>query len=166
MIVAIIGRRHPSPAQIHEMKYYLRKFDADTIVTGCSNGVEAVALRYAKEKGLKTIGCVPWTTFKMRIQCYCDEIQDLSKIDDVLKEKAFESVSKYHPEMSESSEGFLLQARIYLIVYQAHKVIAFTSSEDYGGTVQGIRLAKALGIPFTVIRENGTEIADLKEFRQ
>jgi hypothetical protein len=85
----------------------------------------------------------------------------LSKIDEVLRQEAYESVRKIHPAKGGSQMGFLLHARNYLIVYKADRVIAFTSAEDVGGTAQGIRLAKSLEIPLTVIGEDGAEITDV-----
>jgi hypothetical protein len=163
MRVAIIGRRHPSGQQVLFLDKLISGLNEDdTIILRCCDGIESLTVRMAKLKGIKTIGCIPWTSFKERNRKYCSEIVDLSKVDKDIKKRAYESVGWFRHWMNETEDRFLLMARDYLIVSQADKLIALISKGHSGGSIQGIRVAQELGIPAMVIDDDGTEMTDFE----
>lgn len=64
-------------------------------------------------------------------------------------EKAFESVNKYHPTTKKlGAAARKLHARNWLIMKDAKFVICWTpDGKETGGTGQGLRIARDLGIP-------------------
>ncbi len=161
MRIAIIGRRHPSGRQVVFLETLISRLsEDDTIILRCCDGIESLAVRMAKPRGIKTICCIPWSSFKERNRKYCSETVDLSKVDEETKRLAFESVRWFYPWMERTEDEFLLMARDYLIVSQADKLIALISKGHSGGSIQGIRVAQQLGIHVTVIDDDGREIIE------
>jgi predicted Rossmann fold nucleotide-binding protein DprA/Smf involved in DNA uptake len=159
--IAVIGTVEPTEQQRLYVKDFIACVDADaTVISGCARGVDTIALKCAKMRGLKTICYVPWEmTFS-----FADEVIALPSVSEALRAEAYESVKKYHPAENIGKVSFVFLARNYLIVYQADYVLALPSiaKRNLGGTGQGCRIALGLGIPLKVIGENGQELQDVK----
>jgi predicted Rossmann-fold nucleotide-binding protein len=147
MRIAIIGTRQPDDAQIAEVKRYVATLSLDdVVVSGCAYGIDELGLCVAKNHGIKTIGCLPWLSYNQDIQLYCDELFVLVDTD----KSAYQSVIDYHPTKGKMSQGaFKLHARNYLIVEGCDLVMAYPGPTG-GGTLQGIKIAQALGIPVVI----------------
>ena len=159
--IAIIGTVEPTEQQRLYVRDFIASLDADaTVMSGCARGIDTLALKCSKMRGLKTICYVPWE----RQFRYADAVVALSSISEALRAEAYESVKKYHPAENIGKVSFVFLARNYLIVYQADYVLALPSiaKRNLGGTGQGIRVAVGRGIPVKVIGENGQELQDVK----
>lgn len=147
MRVAIIGTRQPDNAQIAEVKRYVATLSLDdVVVSGCAYGIDELGLCVAMNRGIKTIGYVPWSSYNRDIQSYCNEVFPLVDTD----KDAYQSVIDYHPTKGKLSQGaFKLHARNYLIVIGCDLVMAYPGPTG-GGTMQGIKIAQALNIPVVI----------------
>lgn len=164
--VGIIGTRDPSEAQVAYINDFLEKLDPEKveIISGCCAGVDAIALKLAKEKGFKTLGAVPWKKYNPEIQALCTEIIHDKNTDEETKKAAMDSVFKYHPNPHACSQGAkLLHARNYIIVYKDDAVLACPKNLS-GGTMQGVRICVDLGINLIVVKDDGT-IATPEEYK-
>lgn len=159
MRIAIIGTRNPTEPQIHRIKSIIDtisiKYPNSQIISGCAVGIDSIALTYAFNKNLYTIGCIPWKGFNPLVQEFCKEIINLSTVSDALRIAAMESITKYHPNpKAVNRTASLLHARNYLIINAANLVIA-APKDMGGGTMQGVRIAKGLDMSNVLIDNDG-----------
>ena len=156
-MIAIVGTRNPTINQIKQLVEFLERVDCQrTIISGCARGIDERALREGYQREHKTVGVLPWRGYNREVQRWCSEIITLEKLSREEVREAKESVIKYHPAIREYPATktqraiFLLHARNYIIVRDAEVVVALPK-ERRGGTMQSIRVAAALGIPYTII---------------
>lgn len=154
MNIAIIGTRYPSQKQTEAVVELIHSLnDSDIVMSGCAIGIDCIALKTAKERGLLTVGNVPFKGYNQHIQQYCDKVYIF---DDSMKD-AIKSVEQYHPNVKALSQiVFKLMARNYMIIEPANSVYAFPAKDrfgGYGGTGQGIRIANDLNIPCTIMEK-------------
>ena len=154
MNVAIIGTREPSHDQIEAVINIINNLNEnDIVISGCAVGIDCIALKTAKERGLVTVGNIPFDGYNPHIQMYCDKVYTLSNscVD------AISSVQKYHPNPKALSQvAFKLMARNYMIIELANVVYAFPKKDKFGGfggTGQGIKIAKDLDIECVVMEK-------------
>ena len=158
--IAFIGTRDLGKVSRYQMDVYLRAVEVAVksgyhIITGGAVGCD----QYAATGGLLLGGFVdlklPWGDYeygwhnamcaqypgKVSIEIYNPSLP--------LHQSWRDSVNKYHPNFSKLTRGSLaVQARNYGIVSNARSVIAISNPNKVGGggTGQGIRIAKAIGI--------------------
>lgn len=147
MNVAIIGTRNPSSRQIESVKSVIDSLNKDDIViSGCAIGIDCIALKYAQEKGLVTVGNIPFSGYNPHVSKYCSKVYVL---DDSYAD-AFKSVEDYHPNPRALSQvAYKLMARNYMIIELANIVYAYPARDrfgGFGGTGQGIKIANDLDI--------------------
>jgi len=163
MKIAVIGTRDPSGPQIRIVREIVESLDkGSVVVSGCADGIDKVAIEHARNLGISTEGHVPWPSYNSQIQGLCKVVHVLSMSD----QAAFASVDKYHPAPGYLSMGARkLHGRNYRIIFGCDSVIAAPSNKrGLGGTGQGIRIALGLGIPLTIIGNNGVKDVDLNTF--
>jgi len=153
--VAVIGSRNPSHEQEIAIIQAIEELESSEccVISGCAEGIDALALMTGQNLDFITIGIVPWRSYNPHIQEYCTHVVCIDDFrPDALKE-AYASVKQYHPAPDKLTQGAIkLHARNYGIIRWAKKVIAAPgSAPGGGGTGQGIRLAQTLGIPLTII---------------
>jgi hypothetical protein len=162
--VAVIGTRTPEKDEacaIYNLVTVLSSLGY-SISTGMAQGVDQVAA-FAAVHGLDVY--LPWASYEEVA------LNELRKLNPHLKVHVYnihaapdwtESVTKYHPAASSLTPGaFRLHARNYGIVAGRDLVVTLKSNRPGGGgTGQGIRIAKALGIPL-VERVSGTDWNDV-----
>jgi predicted Rossmann fold nucleotide-binding protein DprA/Smf involved in DNA uptake len=159
--IAVIGTLEPTEQQRQYVKDFISALDVDaTVISGGARGIDTLAVQCAKKRGLKTICYIPWE----RHVRFADVVIALPSVSAALRQEAYDSVKKYHPATNIGKVSFVFLARNFLIVYQADYVLALPSiaKRNLGGTGQGIRVALGMGIPVTVIGENGLELQDVK----
>jgi predicted Rossmann-fold nucleotide-binding protein len=156
--IAIIGTRNPDAAQIALASAASAELSAagHTIVTGGATGIDH-AVMWNCAHGLLNV-CLPWEAYNNAI---IPEHAHISVYSERRHPVWHESVAKYHPNPTALTRGaFALHARNYGIVEGAHVVLAMPGKAD-GGTGQGMRIAKGLGITLLVYRTGSpTSAAD------
>lgn len=157
IIVAIIGTRAPDIEQAVLARALANSLSRDykvMISTGGALGIDHEAME-STEPG-RLLVYLPWIPYNVNvIPHHARTIVYNPKIHS----KWTESVSLYHPSPERLSKGAInLMARNYGIVEHANLVVAFPNETGEGGTGQGIRIAKALGIPVIQINK-GTGLA-------
>lgn len=124
-----------------------------TVVTGAAPGADQLAATLAVSRGGPLELVLPWASFEDKWVRWARAHRGVSiVVYDPLEHPAWlDSVRKYHPAGRKLIGGSLaLHARNYGIVYRAELVIALPKSarpDAWGGTGQGMRVARALGIP-------------------
>lgn len=125
-----------------------------TLVTGFADGADDLAMMTALEAGGTVELKLPWRSFrKERLHPllageHHPRIQ-IEVFDADLHGEWIQSVYAYHPaaRILKDSE-FRLHARNYGIVRPTQLVVALPSrNRNGGGTAQGLRVARALGVP-------------------
>lgn len=153
--VAIIGSREPSQEQELAVAEAIEDLHPSEvcIISGCADGIDALALLTAHNLGFITIGIVPWPNYNTHVQGFCTHVVCIDEFKDYARQEAYASVDKYHPAPDRLSQGARkLHARNYGIIRWASQVIAAPSDKPGGGgTGQGIRLAQDLNLPLTII---------------
>jgi predicted Rossmann-fold nucleotide-binding protein len=149
MRIAIIGTRNPDAAQIALASAASAELSAagHTIATGGADGIDTVAMQHCKPGQLEV--CLPWASYNMNTRpthatvcTYNERVHTIWS----------DSVYKYHPNADALTRGaFALHARNYGIVEDSNVVIAMPGIKD-GGTGQGMRIARDLGVPLLVYR--------------
>lgn len=127
-----------------------------TVVTGAAPGADQLAATLAISHGGSVELVLPWATFEQKWVDWARVHRGVSVVVyDPLNNPEhvgwFDSVLRYHPAGRKLVGGAVaLHARNYGIVCRAELVIALPKSarpDAWGGTGQGIRVARALGIP-------------------
>jgi predicted Rossmann-fold nucleotide-binding protein len=144
--IAIIGTRDPSVEQAevaYNVAWQLSHYCGIGIRTGGAGGVDDQAMKGAAP-GLLTV-CVPWPDYNRHIVPHHAKVIVYNR----LKHPTWtESVAKYHPFPNKLTTGaFKLMARNYGIIEGSKAVLALPNSKGMGGTLQGITIARNLGIP-------------------
>lgn len=144
--VAIIGTRKPDCQQTEaafHLSWVLACMLKCTIKTGGAEGIDQIVMEGTRGTNLKVY--LPWA-------CYNREIipptAETIIYNPTIHGDWKDSVFRYHPTPHNLSGGDIaLHARNFGIVSGTLGVIAFPNELGGGGTAQGIRIAKALGIP-------------------
>ena len=161
--VAMIGSRRVNDKQFSYMTSVAKAFAKRNwvICTGCAEGADYASMLGADKDHLDVY--LPWKS-------YNSHIQDLVPARYVTFSKFkhqewIDSVHKYHPAPERLSRGAMsLHARNFGILNGVDAVVAMPISDtDTGGTGQGMRIARELGIPLFVVCKN-QDRQDLKEF--
>lgn len=165
MRISVIGTREPAVFQkklAYGISEEILKKDWE-ISTGAADGIDSIGMRAAKdmEKAHLLYVYLPWGSYNKEF------IPDGSNII-IYREHAEwkDSVYKYHPSPDNLTRGiFALHARNYGIISNSDAVIAFPGYK-LGGTGQGIRIAKGLGINVITISPKDTNVLidDLIDF--
>lgn len=145
--VAIIGTRAPDKLQTQyaaalasELSY---RHDV-TIATGGAFGIDQAAMTGAKLDRLMVY--LPWRSYNQSIVPWT--VATIVVADPAQHPAWFASVDQYHPNPSALTRGTrALHARNFGIVQDRTLVLAFPNDQGGGGTGQGIRIAKGLGVP-------------------
>jgi hypothetical protein len=157
---AIIGTRNPDADQILIARDAAKWCNAKQlrVRTGAALGIDMVAMTYAT----KLTVVLPWASYNRNIIPPHAEVlvYDPSKHDPWT-----ESVARLHPAPLALTRGAIsLHARNYGIVEPVSVVFALPDERGEGGTGQGIRVAKSLGIPVIEYRKgSGKKFEEPKE---
>ena len=156
--VAIIGTRDPDANQdstAHKLATYLSEQLCCTIKTGGAYGIDQAAME-GTAPGKLTV-CLPWASYNSAIvPAHAIHLVYDKEIHTVWKDSVFQ----YHPAPLRLSGGAVaLHARNYGIIEGCDLVVAMPNETGGGGTGQGIRVAKGLGIPVIQINK-GSGITD------
>jgi hypothetical protein len=181
--VAIIGTREPDENQISlaTQASELFSFQGFIIHTGAADGIDSISMANARipavherESDQTLEVYLPWHGYNRNVTPAHAKV---IVYDRKLHVEWTESVEKYHPAFGKLTFGAkALHARNFGIVKDVNLVLAFPDEKGGGGTGQGIRVAKSLGIKVlqynrgsidSVDKELGKlrlEIIDLKGF--
>jgi hypothetical protein len=147
MRVAIIGSRVPTDWQYETARFLAEKLSelGHTIHTGAADGIDSAAI---EGTGGKLSLFLPWESYNSNIINVLPEtVVRIIVYDPTVHISWRDSVAKYHPHSEALTKGsFALMARNYGIVENCGLVLAFPKVANQGGTGQGIRIAKGLGI--------------------
>lgn len=151
MWIAIIGTRVPTDWQYECARFLAEKLSelGHTIHTGAADGIDHAAMQGTPYQSIRLF--LPWETYneKLIYDTYPDHDQSVYGLvyDPTVHISWRDSVTKYHPHPEALTKGsFALMARNYGIVENCGLVLAFPKVANQGGTGQGIRIAKGLGI--------------------
>lgn len=156
MNIAITGTRTPTKHQTFKLIDFIAKIPQSMIITGCARGIDEGAVREGRKRGHSVRGIIPWDNYNRDVQELCSEIVSLDHLSREERREARESVIKYHPSFKELPNSnyhravFLLHARNFIIIRDADLLAAFPKDMS-GGTMQSVRIAAALQIPFEII---------------
>ncbi len=105
--VAIIGSREPSQQQELAVAEAIEDLHHSEvcIISGCADGIDALALLTAHNLGFITIGIVPWTNYNTHVQGFCTHVICIDEFKDYARQEAYASVDKYHPAPDRLSQG-------------------------------------------------------------
>ena len=155
---ACIGTREPDAKQERIAAALVSMATARNgfVTTGAAQGIDLIAMQSAAEGRLHVY--LPWESYNAGI---IPVHAHRTVYDRVLHTAWTESVIKYHPAAARLSRGaFALHARNYGIVAPTQLVLAFPNEKGEGGTGQGIRIAKDLGINLIQVNKYSVKDAD------
>jgi hypothetical protein len=147
--LAIIGTREPDDFQYdtaEDLARYVSTEFGMRVRTGAANGIDHQAMKGTMAGKLDC--CLPWFSYNRSIiPAHANCI-----VYDPWHDRAWsESVDKHHPNPDKLTRGArALHARNYGIIAPAYAALAFPGRGESGGTGQGIRIARDLGIPIYV----------------
>ena len=142
---AIIGTREPDEFQAEiafRLAWAISNLGNKIVRTGAANGIDKKTMDGTGGKNLEVF--IPWhdynrNTIPIGAYICVYNFADHGSWTD--------SVYNYHPNPSVLSRAAIaLHARNFGIVGKAKAVIAFPRPDGGGGTAQGVRIARALGI--------------------
>lgn len=144
--IAIIGTREPDVNQsivAKNLAFSLTYLKGFVVKTGAAVGIDFIAMKASLVSQLEVY--LPWGKYNMGAIPYGTK----RVVYNPMVHRAWtESVTKFHPNPKALTNGAVcLHARNYGIVENCELVIAFPNAVGGGGTAQGIRIAKHLGIP-------------------
>ena len=119
------------------------------LVTGAAQGADQAFAEGALAVGGRVVLCLPWASYE---QAWVLKARAKGALVRVLKDSDVDAYAslKLHPAASRLSDAAKkLHARNHLIVHKAELVVAFPKANQQGGlggTGQGLRIAKDLGI--------------------
>lgn len=154
MIYAIIGTREPSAAQCQMLDTLVQGLATKpaTLRTGAAQGIDQ---RAAEQWPHELVLVLPWDSYE---RAWVDQLRGRRPVTvEIYNARSHpawtQSVAQYHPAPRALRQGaWSLHARNYGIVYGVDHVFAFPrTATDWGGTGQGMRIARGLGIPLTVL---------------
>lgn len=158
---AIIGTRDPDAAQAeiaYRLAWAIAWLGRHVVRTGAAYGVDQKAMEGTSGRNLHVF--LPWPSYNRDI---IPHSATRVVYTPSIHTSWTESVRRFHPAASRLSRGpMALHARNFGIIDGVHGVIALPNETGGGGTGQGIRIAKALGIP--VIQGNKGSITDTPRF--
>jgi len=136
------------------------------VITGCSEGIQELAITCAGDEGLRTVGMVPWKGYNAHIQKRCDKALCIYDLEAELQVAAQDSVGLYHPNPPTDQEEFYFHALSYVILKGADLLIAFPPCNCDGGdpTTQAVRIAQAFGTTTWCVDQEGNKV-DPAKFR-
>lgn len=161
--IAIIGTRQPDDLQLSIASVMSAELSHQgyRIATGGAYGIDQAAMLHCDPQ-THLIVYLPWLGYNSAI---IPEMAGRIVYTPAIHQPWTQSVNKHHPRVSALTRGsFALHARNYGIIEGAELVLAFPDPTGDGGTGQGVRVAKALGIPLLEIRK-GTETLSLGNVR-
>ena len=135
------------------------------LVTGAAKGADQAFAEGALAAGGRVVLCLPWASYE---QAWVLKARAKGALVRVLKDSDVDAYAslKLHPAASRLSDAAKkLHARNYLIAHKAKLVVALPKANQQGGlggTGQGLRIAKDLGI--RAVRLDNPE--DLKRVRK
>ena len=157
MRFAIIGTRSPWLIDKSAIRMLNRAIDwacqiNATIRTGASKGVDQKTAERVSLRKRKIELVLPWRDFEVtwidRLVSRYPNLIRIEVFDPVQHHPWLESVDVYHPEPTKLQwQERRLHARNYGIVAHTDAVIALPRPPEEGGTGQGMRVARGLGIP-------------------
>jgi hypothetical protein len=155
---AIIGTRKPDEAQkevaLH-LAFAIAVLRGQKVRTGAAYGIDHKAMEGTRGNNLQVY--LPWGSYNRDI---IPRAATVVVYDPQLHTSWTDSVYRFHPNPPVLSHGAMcLHARNFGIVSGCSGVIALSDETGSGGTAQGIRIAKALGIP--IIQGNKGSILDV-----
>jgi hypothetical protein len=147
--LAIIGTREPDTFQAElaqEAAWAVSSQLGVKIRTGAADGIDSLAMKGTKPGLLNLF--LPWSTYN---QGKIPPLASRTVYDPKLHPLWTASVTKYHPNPKALSRGpFALHARNYGIVAGVTACLALPGPNESGGTAQGIRICRGMGIPIGV----------------
>jgi len=154
---AIIGTREPDEAQrevAYRLAWAITTLGRRFVRTGAAYGIDQRAMEGSRPDRLKVY--LPWSAYNRDI---VPAGSATIVYTPAIHYDWTDSVARYHPAASRLSRGaFALHARNFGIVSGTKAVIALPGPGGSGGTGQGMRIARALGI--NVIQHNKGTIED------
>jgi len=161
---AFIGTRRVNELTDEDHRKYLDAVDeavrrGHIIRTGAAKGTDQIAAARALYQGGIVELVLPWTSYESDwVATYAGALDSGRLKIEVYHEATYPfwtaSVDKYHPAPHQlTSRVRALHARNYGIVAKTQYVVALVAPDRKGGTEQGIRIAKALGIRVLIIGE-------------
>jgi len=158
---AIIGTREPDEAQrtvARNLACAITLIGGHRVHTGAADGIDTEAMLGSRPDRLTVF--LPWATYNRGI---IPAGATVVVYDPATHNEWRDSVIRYHPAAGHLSRGaFALHARNFGIVEGCSGVIALPGADGGGGTGQGIRIARALGI--LIIQGNKGSITDAPRF--
>ena len=153
--IAIIGTREPDANQAglaSGLAEVLSVVHNWRISTGGAFGVDLAAMQGTAPGYLTVV--LPWESYNLGIiPAHANRLVFNPRIHS----KWADSVNQFHPAPDRLTRGArALHARNYGIVDGANIVVAMPDESGGGGTGQGIRVAKSLGIPVIQINRGST----------
>jgi len=162
-IFGFIGSREPSKVQLDLAMFEISNLDPeiDVIVSGCAEGIDAAALKFAYERGFYTFGVVPWAKYELETQKICSKVIVLDQLPAEDQKLALDSVKRLHPGYARLTQGMVkLHARNFIIVRNCAQVFAYPGHKrGMGGTGQGIRICLEQNIALRVFNCVGDELS-------
>jgi hypothetical protein len=151
--IAIIGTRDPSSLQAQIAKHAAEELSKTfRIRTGGADGIDTIAMENSIPANLDVF--LPWASYNRgKVPAGCNIIVYNPNKD----HNWTRSVRQFHPAPNNLTRGAIaLHARNYGIVAEANIVLALPGPSGQGGTGQGIRVAKGMGITVVEVWKNHT----------
>lgn len=149
--VAIIGTRTPDEVQAclaADIALGVSK-QGYTVTTGGASGTDNEAMKGALPGHLEVY--LPWKSYNSHL---IPRHAEVIVYDPFRHVTWMTSVRRYHPApLALSRAAFALHARNFGIVHEAVAVLAMPDELGGGGTAQGMRIARGLGIPVIECRK-------------
>ncbi len=162
-IVAIVGTRRPTPAQLAWARRRAEEAvrAGYVVVTGAAAGIDQAAAEAALAAGGRVKLVLPERRFQ---QAWVEKVMEAYSgrvsvvvFDPAVHSEWLASVRRLHPNADALSDYVVrLHARNYGIVAGAERVYAaprWDGDEPVGGTAQAVRVAQALGVPVVFDRD-------------
>lgn len=149
--VAIIGTRTPDEYQAAAAEEAAQEISrmGFIVTTGAAFGIDTKAMLGTAPGSLEIY--LPWATYNSHLIPKHASIIVYNPAEHV---SWTTSVGRFHPAPKKLSRGaFALHARNYGIVSPTKLVLAMPDAQGEGGTAQGIRIARGLGIPVIEVRK-------------
>jgi hypothetical protein len=163
--VAIIGTRHADSTQRSIAAWASAALSTDGFVisTGAADDIDSLAMAHCAPGRLAVY--LPWASYNRHL---VPRHARVTVYDQREHPQWSVSVEANHPNPSALTRGaFALHARNYGIVEPPCALVIALPGKQDGGTGQGMRIAKQLGIPLLVYRTGGayTLVSAIEEIR-
>lgn len=165
MKIGIIGTREPDEGQCQlagSMASYLT-LQGHTVKTGGAAGVDERVMRNARPEHLEVY--LPWSTYNLEL------IPPGIKAVHVYNRKTHPhwhaSVGQFHPSPHRLIPTTVsLHARNFGIIEEDDMVLALPNKGCTGGTMQGVRIARALWIPVILVPTGQASASQRQSIKQ